>query len=165
MQSCLVICATKATMACDVAVQIANTLRLHGVAVDLSCRDGVTDLAPYDAIVIGAPLSHGRWLRTTRQFLKHNRAVLESKDVALFIREPCRCEQGAYDRVWNRVIHLLRRLDWLTPVRMEVFTYESPVNSDCCRQGASEAVARWCHSLEVAMHLTNWDVPNPTGLV
>ncbi len=68
MQNCLVVCATKQDTACEVAGQIANALRLRGVAVDLECSRYVTSLDGYDAVVIGARLCHGRWQRPTKRF-------------------------------------------------------------------------------------------------
>lgn len=165
MRSCLVICATNEDSACHVAIGIANTLRLHGAAVDVSCDDGSFDLEAYDAIVIGAPLRNGRWLRATRSFLKRNKSVLKSKDVALFALEPCRCEQNSYDRLWNRVIRFLTKLRWLSPVRIEVFPYESAATEDCADPETAMAIAKWCRGLEVSMHLADWDVSDHTGLV
>lgn len=68
MRNCLVVCATKQQSACKVAAEIAKDLRLRDVAVDLECSSNISSLEGYDAVVIGAPLCHGRWQRSTRRF-------------------------------------------------------------------------------------------------
>lgn len=165
MRTCLVVCATKQKAACQVAGQIANTLRLRGVAVDLECSRDITSLDGYDAVVIGAPLCHGRWRHATRAFLRRHRGALESKDVALFIPGPCGTGQAAYDRSWNRLIKMLRHLQWLDPVRIEVFPEEEGDGpAACCPSGDESRVAYWCRSFAVSMHLTDREMPHRPGI-
>jgi menaquinone-dependent protoporphyrinogen oxidase len=164
MQNCLVVCATKQQSACHVAAEIANDLRLRGVAVDLECSRRVSSLDGYDAVVIGAPLCHGRWQRPTRRFLRRHQATLQGTDVALFALGPCADGQLAYDRSWNRLIKMLQRLAWLDPVRIEVFSDRAlPDELSCCVTSETSPVARWCRGLTVAMHLADQESPHQPG--
>lgn len=165
MRSCLVVCATKQQAACKAAAQIANELRLHHVAVDLECSRHISDLAGYDAVVIGAPLCHGRWQRATRRFLKRNRNSLQRADVALFAPGPSAGGQEQYDRSWNRLIKMLRRLGWLDPVRIEVFSNDKLSDElSCCIPDDSQRIAHWCRGLAVSMHLDDQQSRDRPGI-
>jgi len=157
LRNCLVVCATKSDKACQAAAQVANTLRARGVAVDLECGRDVSDLDEYDAVIIGAPLRHGRWQRAARRFVKRHREILEAKDVAVFVSGPCAGGAEAYDRSWNRIIKTLTRLGWLDPVRIEVFPELEHNDLPCCDPGDQSRVAQWSQNLSVAMHLADSD--------
>ncbi len=165
MQNCLVVCATKQDTACEVAGQIANALRLRGVAVDLECSRYITSLDGYDAVVIGARLCHGRWQRPTKRFLRQHRAILQAKNVALFAPGPCAAGQQAYDRSWNRLVRMLRRLGWLDPVRIEVFADDGVSDGlGGCPPGERSKIAYWCRGLTVSMHLSDQETPHQPGI-
>jgi menaquinone-dependent protoporphyrinogen IX oxidase len=160
LHNCLVVCATKQPNACDVAAQIANALRMRNIAVDLECSADVNDIGAYDAVVIGARLCHGRWQTSTRRFLQRHREALLERDVALFAPGPCGAGQEAYDKSWNRLIKMLRRLGWLDPVRIEVFSdRELPTEVACCPAGEQSRIAQWCRSLTVSMNLSDRETP------
>lgn len=164
MRTCLVVCATKSARACDAAARIANTLRARGVAVDLECGRDVSDLSGYDAVVVGAPLCHGRWQRAARRFVRRHRMMLEATDVAIFVSGPCD-DGDAYDRSWNRVIKILTRLGWLDPVRIEVLPEHDLHELSCSKPTNGSRAARWSQNLSVAMHLSDSDAPHSEGQV
>ena len=142
MRNCLVVCATSRPATCEVAAQIANALRLRGISVDLECSSDVSTIEDYEAVVIGARLCHGRWRRSTKRFLTTNRDTLVAKKVALFAPGPCGAGQKAYDRSWDRLIRMLRRLGWLDPVRIEVFSDRAlPEEMACCPDGEGSRIA------------------------
>lgn len=159
MRTCLVVCATKSNTACQAAAQVANTLRARGIAVDLECGRDVTALDGYDAVIIGAPLSHGRWQRAAKRFVRAHRDLLEAKNVAVFVSGPCAKGADAYDRSWDRIIKVLTRLGWLDPVRIEVFPELELHELPCCDSAEESRVSRWSRNLSVAMHLTDSDAP------
>jgi menaquinone-dependent protoporphyrinogen IX oxidase len=158
LRSCLVVCATSRESTCRVGAEIANALRLDGIAVDLECGRDIEAFDDYDAIVLGAPLCHGRWGRETMRFLRRHRQSLQEKDVSVFALRPCNPDSRAYDRAWDRIIRVLTRIGWLHPVRIEVFP-DVDAELSCCDQ---TEISRWCRSLEVSMHLTE-DVPDQHG--
>jgi menaquinone-dependent protoporphyrinogen IX oxidase len=165
LRNCLVVCATKQQTACQVAGQIANALRLRGVAVDLQCSCDLDTIDGYDAVVIGARLCHGRWRRSTKRFLKQHREVLQETDVALFAPGPCAGGQQMYDRSWDRLIKMLHRLGWLDPVRIEVFSDgDLPAEAAGCPGGERSRIAHWCRGLAVAMHPSDQEAPRQPGI-
>lgn len=159
LRNCLVVCATKADRACQAAAEVANTLRARGVAVDLVCGRDATNLDGYDAVIIGAPLSHGRWQRPARRFVRRHRELLEAKDVAVFVSAPCAKGADVYDRYWDRIIKVLTRLGWLDPVRIEVFPELELEELHCCDPADESRISRWSRNLSVAMRLGDSDPP------
>ena len=165
MRNCLVVCATKQRSACEVAAHIANELRLRDVAVDLECSSDISDIGDYDAVIIGARLCHGRWKRSTKRFLRQHREKLLARDVALFIPAPCAAGEKAYNRSWKRLIRMMRRIEWLNPVRIELFSdRELPGEISCCPQGEQSKIAQWCRSLTASMGMSDRQTPNQPGI-
>ena len=160
MQRCLVVCASRRERTCRVGAEIANSLRVRGVAVDLQCGREIGDLDQYDAVVLGAPLCHGRWGRETMRFLRLHREALQSRDVAVFALRPCDVRRSTYDWAWNRIIRILTRLRWLDPVRIEVFPDRDLAPAIC--EAERGEIDQWCHTLDVSMHLTDDDVSHGT---
>lgn len=157
LQSCLVVCVTQADLACQAAADVANALRLRGVAVDMECGRDLSSFAGYDAVVLGAPLCHGRWDRAVWRFLRCHREALEGRNVALFTSNSCDGTQSAYDRAWTGTIKMLTRLGWLVPVRIEVFAEPGVAAGSRC--GTQPDVERWADNLVISMHLSDDDIP------
>ena len=160
LQRCLVVCVTKADLACQAAADIANALRTRGVAVDLECGRDVSGFVGYDAIVLGAPLCHGRWERAVWRFLRHHREALKGKNVALFTSSKCGGTQNGYDRAWAGTIKMLTRLGWLVPVRIEVFSVPDAASSRS-RCESRPDIEHWADNLVVSMHLTDRGISGP----
>jgi menaquinone-dependent protoporphyrinogen IX oxidase len=68
----------------EVARAIAEELTAAGCAVDVVPVAGVTDLAEYDAVVLGGPMIMG-WHRAALGFLRRHRAQLQQMPVAAFV--------------------------------------------------------------------------------
>jgi menaquinone-dependent protoporphyrinogen IX oxidase len=68
----------------DVARLIAEELGKDGAAVDLLRLEDVTDLKPYSAVIIGAPMIMG-WHKAALKFVKTHRDALSRIPVAYFI--------------------------------------------------------------------------------
>ena len=84
---------------------------------------------------------------------------------ALFAPGPCAGGQQAYDRSWNRLIKILRRLGWLDPVRIEVFSdRDLPTETASCPDGEQSRIAQWCRGLTVSMHLSDRETPRQPGI-
>lgn len=83
MKRCLVAFSTNAGSTAEVAEAVARALGAGGDAVDLRRLDEVTDVAAYDAVVVGAPMILG-WHRPALRFLKQHRAALAQRQVAYF---------------------------------------------------------------------------------
>ncbi len=158
MQRCLVVCVTKDDVACQAAADVANALRMRGIAVDMECGHGVASFAGYDAVVLGAPLCHGRWERAVWRFLRRHREALEGQNVALFTSNACDGNQRSYDKAWSGTIEMLTRLGWLVPVRIEVFsTTNVKVPRSAC--DTPPDIGRWADNLVISMRLSDRDIP------
>jgi menaquinone-dependent protoporphyrinogen oxidase len=71
-----------------IAETIAHVLQGSGLsAVAVPARD-VTDLAPYDAVILGSALYAAHWQRDANRFVTRNRAALQARPVWLFSSGP-----------------------------------------------------------------------------
>jgi menaquinone-dependent protoporphyrinogen oxidase len=68
----------------EVAHAIASTLAGRGLEVDVRPPDEVTDLAPYEAVIVGSGVYVGRWLEPGRRFVEQNTEALRHRPVWLF---------------------------------------------------------------------------------
>ncbi len=83
-QHILVAYATHRGSTVDVAAAIAESLRGHGLAVDVRPIAEVTDLAAYDAVVLGSAVHRGAWLPEAQRFVEAHREALQRVPTALF---------------------------------------------------------------------------------
>lgn len=84
MKRVLVAYATMAGSTADVAKTVGEELGKSGAQVDVLPLDQVTDLAPYDGVVVGAPMIMG-WHRSALSFLKRHRADFQRIPLAVFV--------------------------------------------------------------------------------
>ena len=61
MTEVLVAYATKHGATAEIAEKVSQVLRQAGLRTDVLPADGVSDLAPYEAVVLGSALYIGRW--------------------------------------------------------------------------------------------------------
>ena len=71
-----------------IAAAIAEELRGAGIDTDLRDAGEVTDLAGYDAVVLGSGIYAGNWLPEARGFAERHRAELAKLPVWLFSSGP-----------------------------------------------------------------------------
>jgi len=70
--------------ATEVGQQIAQTLVAGGYTVDMRPPDEVTDIDPYDAVIVGSAVYIGRWLEPARRFVERHEEALRERPVWLF---------------------------------------------------------------------------------
>ena len=70
------------------AEMVGSELENNGLTVDVVAAGSVTDVTPYDAVIVGGALYATRWHRVARRFVERNRAVLATKPVWLFSSGP-----------------------------------------------------------------------------
>ena len=68
-----------------VAEAIGRTLSEHGAQVDVLPMKEVTDLSPYQSVVVGSAINGGVWLPEAMQFMKMHQAELRNKPFAAFL--------------------------------------------------------------------------------
>lgn len=72
----------------QVAQTVADTLRGVGVDARIEHVDHVGDLDAVDAVVLGAPISRGRWPKGARALLRDHHEELAARPVAVFATGP-----------------------------------------------------------------------------
>lgn len=119
--SILVVYATRYGSTREVAEKIAATLRDGGLTVDVQPAKQVRPMEGYRAVVLGAPLYIGRWLKDAHRFLTRNQQALEKLPVAVFTLGPTRAVEGEEGGVRAQMDNELGKYPWLKPVAAELF--------------------------------------------
>jgi menaquinone-dependent protoporphyrinogen oxidase len=68
-----------------VADAIAQSFHEQGAAVDVKRTRNASDVAGYDAVVVGAPIYMGEWMRDAKDFITDHRAELANIPTAYFL--------------------------------------------------------------------------------
>ncbi|WP_121750981.1 flavodoxin domain-containing protein [Streptomyces sp. E2N166] len=95
-----------------IAGTVAEVLREKGTAAEVLPARSVTDVKPYDAVVVGGGLYAGRWHRDARRFVRRFRGELRLRPVAFFSSGPLDASAQARDiPPAPGVRRVMRRLD------------------------------------------------------
>jgi menaquinone-dependent protoporphyrinogen oxidase len=105
----------------EVAEQVAAALREKGLAVEVQPARQVRTLEGYRAIVLGAPLYIGQWIKDARRFLARHQEALAKRPVALFTLGPTRSGEEEWRGVRAQMDKQLAKYPWLKPVAVELF--------------------------------------------
>jgi menaquinone-dependent protoporphyrinogen oxidase len=84
----LVTYGTKHGGTAEIAERIGQVLRQAGLTADVLPADRVSDLATYQAVVLGSAVYFGRWRKEAARFLKASEHELAEKSVWLFSSGP-----------------------------------------------------------------------------
>jgi len=84
----LVAYATKYGATAEIAERIGQVLREAGLRADVLSADRVSDLTPYQAVVLGSAVYAGRWRKEAAAFLAANENRLAERPVWLFSSGP-----------------------------------------------------------------------------
>jgi menaquinone-dependent protoporphyrinogen oxidase len=84
----LVAYASKYGATAEIASRVGSVLQAAGLPVDVKRAGEVTDLASYDAVILGSAVYAGQWRQEAADFLKENEQVLKSVPVWLFSSGP-----------------------------------------------------------------------------
>ena len=117
----LVTYATRYGSTREVAERIAATLRGEGLTVKVQPAKQVKTLEDYRAVVLGAPLYIGRWLKDARNFLEQHQAALTTRPVAIFTLGPTRGDENWDEEIQPQIDKELAQYPWLDPVAVELF--------------------------------------------
>ncbi|MET9128805.1 flavodoxin domain-containing protein [Streptomyces antibioticus] len=72
----------------EIATAVADVLRTRGLTAEVLPARSVTDVARYDAVVVGGGLYAGRWHKDARRFVRRHRALLKERPVWFFDSGP-----------------------------------------------------------------------------
>ncbi|MBE3560202.1 MAG: flavodoxin domain-containing protein [Ktedonobacteraceae bacterium] len=117
----LVAYATRYGSTQEVAQTITETMRAHGLEVEMLPAYAVRTLETYDAVVLGAPLYMMRWHRDARKFLKRHRIALSELPVAIFALGPLHNVEEERRGSREPLDRALGKMPWLVPAAVEVF--------------------------------------------
>ena len=84
----LVAYATKHGATGEIAAKIGQVLDQAGLDADVLPADQVSNLAPYDAVVLGSAVYAGQWRKEAAAFLEANEKELDGRPVWLFSSGP-----------------------------------------------------------------------------
>jgi menaquinone-dependent protoporphyrinogen oxidase len=84
----LVAYATKYGATAEIAEKIGQVLRQAGLRTDVLPANRVSDLTPYQAVVLGSAVYIGQWRKEAATFLKANEKALAERPVWLFSSGP-----------------------------------------------------------------------------
>lgn len=84
----LIAYATKHGATAEIAEKIGEVLRQAGLRTDVLPLDRVSDLTPYNAIVLGSAVYIGQWQKEAATFLAENEKQLAERPVWLFSSGP-----------------------------------------------------------------------------
>ncbi|MGX1267552.1 flavodoxin domain-containing protein [Streptomyces phaeoluteigriseus] len=84
----LVAYATKNGSTAEIAEAVAAVLRKDGLTAEALPARSVTDVGPYDAVVVGGGLYAGRWHKDARRFVRRQRRALTERPVWFFSSGP-----------------------------------------------------------------------------
>ncbi|CAL9344054.1 flavodoxin domain-containing protein [Streptomyces sp. Tu 3180] len=71
-----------------IAEAVAAALRKEGLTADTAPAGTVTDVTPYDGVVLGGGLYAGRWHKDARRFARRHRRSLAERPLWLFSSGP-----------------------------------------------------------------------------
>ncbi len=119
--SVLVTYATRYGSTQEVAEAVADTLRLHGLVVDVAHMTDVLSLEGYDAVVLGTAIYMFRLHKDARHFLARHSHALTGHRVAVFALGPFHDDPKEWEAARSHLDKGLAKFPWLTPIDYQVF--------------------------------------------
>ena len=111
MTRTLVAYASKRGSTEEVARAIGAHLREADAHVDIRAAAVVTDITPYDAVIVGGSLYMGRWNAEARGFMRRHRTELERRPLAVFALGPLSADAHLVAESQAQLTAALARLD------------------------------------------------------
>ena len=117
----LIAYATKHESTHEVAEDVAAVLRDAGLDAEVRPAAAVKDIAPYDAVVLGAALYMGRMHKDARHFLHDHRAALAQRPVFVYGMGPLEMVDDQVAGARKQVDHALGKVPEVQPRSVAVF--------------------------------------------
>lgn len=105
----------------EVAQSIADSLRGHGLTIDLQPARQVRSLVGFRGVVLGAPLYMFHWHGDAKSFLSRHRAALESLPLSIFALGPFHNKPEEITSAREILDKELAAFPWLKPAAVEMF--------------------------------------------
>jgi menaquinone-dependent protoporphyrinogen oxidase len=167
----LVAYATKHGSTRSVAESVAETVRKHGFAVDVRPAATVSDISPYDGVVLGGALYMGRWHHDATHFLERYRDELAELPVAVFAMGPGTLEDNDVARSRAQLDKALSKVPEVEPVALAIFggvvdpsTLHFPLNHMPATDARDwEAIEAWSEYVAAALRVLRYPPPKEEG--
>ncbi len=108
----LVTYASQGGSTAGVAEAIGQALSTNGTGVDVRPINEVTDLSPYQAVVIGSAVHSGKWMPEATAFVDRHQNTLRQKHTAVF--QVCMMLATGSEQ-YRRIAP-----EWMAPVRAQI---------------------------------------------
>jgi menaquinone-dependent protoporphyrinogen IX oxidase len=139
----------------QVAELVGEVLRDDGLEVEVRPASSVTDVEPYEIVVIGGALYMGRWHHDARELLSRHREALAQRPVFAFGMGPLEMTDELIADSRSQLDHALAKVPEVKPIGVAIFggvvnPEDLPVPLN--RMPASnaldpEAVRAWAHDI------------------
>jgi len=113
MARVLIAFASKRGSTAGIADAIATTIREAGHVVDCQPADGVKNLGPYDAVVLGSAVYMKRWRGDAKHFLRKHSGELAQTPFWVFSSGPIGDPTGDPDPSWSEPPRVIERAEAL----------------------------------------------------
>jgi len=123
----LVVYASKRGSTAEIAAAVAETLREEGLNTDLAAAGEVSELAEYDAVVLGSAIYMKRWRGDARTFLYKHKQELAEKPLWVFSSGPVGDPDNRPDESWVEPQKVVRAVEELGARGHVVFGGRVPV--------------------------------------
>ncbi len=119
----LIAYASRTGTTAEVAASIAEEFRESDITADVRAVTKITDLAPYDAVIVGSGIRAGRMMPEAVTFLQLNQSALSKMPVAYFVVSLTMREDTPENRetVMNYIEPVLNKLPQIEPVNVGLF--------------------------------------------
>jgi menaquinone-dependent protoporphyrinogen oxidase len=113
MARVLIAYASRRGSTAEIADVVARTIRETGHVVDCRPADGVKNLGPYDAVVLGSAVYMKRWRGDAKNFLRKHSKELSEVPFWVFSSGPVGDPAKASDPSWNEPPRVIERAEAL----------------------------------------------------
>jgi len=113
MARVLIAHASKRGSTAEIADAVARTIREAGHIVDCRPADGVKNLGPYDAVILGSAVYMKRWRGDAKQFLRKHAKELSEVPFWVFSSGPVGDPAKASDPSWYEPPRVIERAEAL----------------------------------------------------
>ncbi len=128
MARVLIAFASKRGSTAEIADAVATTIRGSGHLVDCRPADGVKNLGPYDAVVLGSAVYMKRWRGDAKHFLRKHSQELAETPFWVFSSGPVGDPTKDADPAWYEPPRVIERADALGLKGHVVFGGRAPVD-------------------------------------
>jgi menaquinone-dependent protoporphyrinogen oxidase len=124
----LVAYASKRGSTAEIATAVGKTLSEAGVEVDCLESDGVSDVSPYDAVVLGSAVYMKRWRGDAKHFLRKHSEQLAERPLWVFSSGPVGDPDQAENPEWLEPPKIVKKVEELGAREHVVFGGRLPAD-------------------------------------